>query len=96
MTQPRRTKLCVRTQNASIAAQVKRGWPGQPFRNTKVEGSEHGEEQDQAENRDLPSPEVRDAVSGRDRFTRGRDRHCRRVEGRSSDPRLKENPEGPH
>src|SRR6476620_12346916 len=38
MSQPRRTKLCVRTQNASIAAQVKRGWPGQPFRNAKVEG----------------------------------------------------------
>src|SRR5215470_15778959 len=38
MTQPCRTRLCVRTQNASIAAQAKRGLPGQPFRNAKLEG----------------------------------------------------------
>src|SRR5215468_2652168 len=38
MTQPCRTRLCVRTQNASIAAQAKRGLAGQPFRNAKLEG----------------------------------------------------------
>ena len=38
MTEPRRTKLCARTQNASIAAQAKRGLARAAFPECKVEG----------------------------------------------------------
>jgi len=60
-----------------------------------IEGaSEHAEEQEQTQDRDLPSAEIGDAVFGCYRLAGGRACYCRRVERRSANPRLEKDLEG--
>lgn len=78
----------------SCPGQTGIGWAA--FPECQVRGaSEHAEEQVETEDRDLPSTEIGNAVSGCHRIAGGRNRNRGGLEGRGAHPRLEKDAEGP-